>query len=101
MLEIKTEIVNLVRFFNAISVSIRFVMEKYVNPYADAIKAGKDGDRVGPYSMLDFQRSVSRLSYGMNSSDWLSSASSMPLPSSDPTSQPLPITLQCGPGCRK
>ncbi|KAG9495125.1 hypothetical protein J7337_013360 [Fusarium musae] len=57
MLEIKTEIVNLVRFFNAISVSIRFVTEKYVNPYVDAIKAGNDGDRVGPYSMLDFQRS--------------------------------------------
>ncbi|EMT69144.1 hypothetical protein FOC4_g10005247 [Fusarium odoratissimum] len=33
MLKIKTEIVNLVRFFNAISVAVRFVMEKYVNPY--------------------------------------------------------------------
>ncbi|KAL9561011.1 hypothetical protein ACKAV7_014855 [Fusarium commune] len=57
MLKIKTEIVNLVRFFNAISVAVRFVTEKYVNPYIDAIKAGNDGDRVGPYSMLDFQRS--------------------------------------------
>ncbi|KAF5691798.1 hypothetical protein FDENT_3165 [Fusarium denticulatum] len=57
MLEIKTEIVNLVRFFSAISVAVRFVTEKYVNPYVDAIKAGNDGDRVGPYSMLDFQRS--------------------------------------------
>ncbi|KAF5723703.1 hypothetical protein FMUND_1637 [Fusarium mundagurra] len=57
MLEIKTEIVNLVRFFNAISVAVRFVTEKYVNPYVDAIKAGNDGDRVGPYSMQDFQRS--------------------------------------------
>ncbi|PNP83963.1 hypothetical protein FNYG_02651 [Fusarium nygamai] len=58
MLEIKTEIVNLVRFFSAISVAVRFVTEKYVNPYVDAIKAGNDGDRVGPYSMLDFQRSI-------------------------------------------
>ncbi|KAF5979523.1 hypothetical protein FBULB1_5729 [Fusarium bulbicola] len=57
MLEIKTEIANLVRFYNAISVAVRFVTEKYVNPYVDAIKAGNDGDRVGPYSMLDFQRS--------------------------------------------
>ncbi|RBA17902.1 hypothetical protein FPRO05_10920 [Fusarium proliferatum] len=57
MVEIKTEIVNLVRFFNAIPVAIRFVTEKYVNPYVEAIKAGNDGDSVGPYSMLDFQRS--------------------------------------------
>ncbi|KAF5597027.1 hypothetical protein FPANT_4181 [Fusarium pseudoanthophilum] len=57
MLEIKTEIVNLVRFFSAISVAVRFVTEKYVNPYVDAIKAGNDGGMVGPYSMLDFQRS--------------------------------------------
>ncbi|KAM0080268.1 hypothetical protein ACKRZS_007571 [Fusarium odoratissimum] len=56
MLKIKTEIVNLVRFFNAISVAVRFVMEKYVNPYVDTIKAGNDGDKIGPYSMLDFQR---------------------------------------------
>ncbi|EXL92616.1 hypothetical protein NOF04DRAFT_15743 [Fusarium oxysporum II5] len=58
MLKIKTEIVNLVRFFNAISVAVRFVMEKYVNPYVDTIKAGNDGDKIGPYSMLDFQRSL-------------------------------------------
>ncbi|KAF5551215.1 hypothetical protein FMEXI_3331 [Fusarium mexicanum] len=57
MLEIKTEIANLVRFYNAISVAIRFVTEKYANPYVDAIKTGNEGDRVGPYSMLDFQRS--------------------------------------------
>ncbi|KAF5567941.1 hypothetical protein FNAPI_517 [Fusarium napiforme] len=57
MLEIKTEIVNLVRFFSAISVAVKFITEKYVNPYVDAIKAGSDGDKVGPYSMLDFQRS--------------------------------------------
>ncbi|KAF5612375.1 uncharacterized protein FSUBG_1452 [Fusarium subglutinans] len=57
MLEIKTELANLVRFYNAISVAVRFVTEKYVNPYVDAIKAGNDGDRVGPYYMLDFQRS--------------------------------------------
>ncbi|KAF4503485.1 hypothetical protein FAGAP_266 [Fusarium agapanthi] len=57
MLEIKTEIANLVQFYNAISVAVRFVTEKYVNPYVDAIKAGNDGDRVGPYSLLDFQRS--------------------------------------------
>ncbi|KAK2668646.1 hypothetical protein RAB80_016026 [Fusarium oxysporum f. sp. vasinfectum] len=56
MLKIKTEIVNLVRFFNAISVAVRFVMEKYVNAYVDTIKAGNDGDKIGPYSMLDFQR---------------------------------------------
>ena len=60
MVEIKTEIVNLVRFFNAIPVAIRFVTEKYVNPYVEAIKAGNDGDSVGPYSMLDFQRSESQ-----------------------------------------
>ncbi|TVY60191.1 hypothetical protein Focb16_v003509 [Fusarium oxysporum f. sp. cubense] len=59
MLKIKTEIVNLVRFFNAISVAVRFVMEKYVNSYVDTIKAGNDGDKIGPYSMLDFQRSLS------------------------------------------
>ncbi|KAF5620869.1 uncharacterized protein FTJAE_11548 [Fusarium tjaetaba] len=57
MLEIKTEVVNLVRFFSAISVAVKFVTEKYVNPYVDAIKAGSDGDKVGPYSMLDFKRS--------------------------------------------
>ncbi|KAK2695728.1 hypothetical protein QWA68_003879 [Fusarium oxysporum] len=56
MLKIKTEIVNLVRFFNAISVAVRFVMEKYVNAYVDTIKAGNDGDKIGPYSMLDFKR---------------------------------------------
>ncbi|EXA35393.1 hypothetical protein FOVG_13484 [Fusarium oxysporum f. sp. pisi HDV247] len=52
MLKIKTEIVNLVRFFNAISVAVRFVMEKYVNAYVDTIKAGNDGDKIGPYFML-------------------------------------------------
>ncbi|TXB96923.1 hypothetical protein FocTR4_00011537 [Fusarium oxysporum f. sp. cubense] len=69
MLKIKTEIVNLVRFFNAISVAVRFVMEKYVNPYVDTIKAGNDGDKIGPVS-------------------------STALPSSDPTSRPLPTMLQ-------
>ncbi|KAJ4110720.1 hypothetical protein NW769_006890 [Fusarium oxysporum] len=52
MLKIKTEIVNLVRFFNAISVAVRFVMEKYVNAYVDTIKAGNDGDKIGPYFIL-------------------------------------------------
>ncbi|WKT53204.1 hypothetical protein QSH57_003766 [Fusarium oxysporum f. sp. vasinfectum] len=52
MLKIKTEIVNLVRFFNAISVAVRFVMGKYVNAYVDTIKAGNDGDKIGPYFML-------------------------------------------------
>ncbi|KAL5589601.1 hypothetical protein FOVSG1_011468 [Fusarium oxysporum f. sp. vasinfectum] len=61
MLKIKTEVLNLVRFFNAISVAVRFVMEKYVNPYVDTIKAGNDGDKIGPYSMLDFQRSLMHL----------------------------------------
>lgn len=59
MVEIKTEIVNFVRVFNAILVAIRFVTEKHVSPYVEAIKAGNDGDSIGPYSMLDFQRSVS------------------------------------------
>ncbi|EXL42316.1 hypothetical protein FOCG_15664 [Fusarium oxysporum f. sp. radicis-lycopersici 26381] len=45
-----------VRFFNAISVAVRFVTEKYLNAYVDTIKAGNDGDKIGPYSMLDFQR---------------------------------------------
>ncbi|KAG7426305.1 hypothetical protein Forpi1262_v012618 [Fusarium oxysporum f. sp. raphani] len=52
MLKIKIEIVNLVRFFNAISVAVRFVMGKYVNAYVDTIKAGNDGDKIGPYFML-------------------------------------------------
>ncbi|KAJ9414456.1 hypothetical protein FOXG_12355 [Fusarium oxysporum f. sp. lycopersici 4287] len=47
---------DLVRFFNAISVAVRFVTEKYLNAYVDTIKAGNDGDKIGPYSMLDFQR---------------------------------------------
>ncbi|KAM5365118.1 hypothetical protein ACJA88_012717 [Fusarium oxysporum] len=47
-----------VRFFNAISVAVRFVTEKYLNAYVDTIKAGNDGDKIGPYSMLDFQRSL-------------------------------------------
>ncbi|KAH7215842.1 hypothetical protein DER44DRAFT_856565 [Fusarium oxysporum] len=52
MLKIKTEIVNLVRFFNAISVAVRFVMKKYVNPYVDTIKAGNDGDKIGPTTII-------------------------------------------------
>lgn len=54
MVEIKTETVNLVRFFNAIPVAIRFVTEKYVSSYVEAVKAGNDGDSIGPYSMLTF-----------------------------------------------
>jgi hypothetical protein len=101
MLKIKTEIVNLVRFFNAISVVVRFVAEKYVNPYVDNIKAGNDGDRIGSYSMLDFQRSVSALLYAANSANYSSSLSSTAPLSSDPTSLPLATTLLCGLGYRQ
>ncbi|KAF9769556.1 hypothetical protein IL306_013020 [Fusarium sp. DS 682] len=55
--KMKSEIANLVRFFNAISVVIRFVMDKYVNSYIDSIKSGGDGPRIGSYSMIDFHRS--------------------------------------------
>ncbi|WJG37291.1 uncharacterized protein FOBCDRAFT_254525 [Fusarium oxysporum Fo47] len=46
-----------VRFFNAISVAVRFVTEKYLNAYVDTIKAGNDGDKIGPYSITTIIRS--------------------------------------------
>ncbi|KAF4342143.1 hypothetical protein FBEOM_3876 [Fusarium beomiforme] len=57
MAKMKTEISNLVRFFNAISVIVRFVADKHVNTYIGSINSGGDGPKVGPYSMIDFQRS--------------------------------------------
>ncbi|KAI3580140.1 hypothetical protein IWW34DRAFT_804767 [Fusarium oxysporum f. sp. albedinis] len=48
---------DLVRFFNAISVAVRFVTEKYLNAYVDTIKAGNDGDKIGPYSITTIIRS--------------------------------------------
>ena len=66
IVNLKTQITNLVRFFKAIATTVEFVLNKQVKPFITTIKAitsdGVDPNedcKVGQYTMTDLQRSVS------------------------------------------
>ena len=63
---LKAQIINLVRFFNAIATIVEFVLNKQVKPFVTTMNAitGNGADpnsdfKIGQYTLTDLQRSVS------------------------------------------